>query len=140
MSIYDDAILKLQTHVLALSDVTVKSAPNHPTEGLPQLPASFVYIGNGTATAESADTVRIMPTLIVDVHFSPNIFKHAFGNVNALIPELCKRLAGDPTLGATVDTIIFPINYSVFPYEWNQTFTIVARFEIPVKFRKEPIT
>lgn len=68
MSIYGDAIVKIQAHILALVDVDINAAPDNPTEGAETLPMAISYIANGTATAESADTVRILPTVYTDIH------------------------------------------------------------------------
>ena len=50
------------------------------------------------------------------------------------------RLAGDPTLGGTVDTIVFPVSFAVSAVQWNTIPTQMISFTIPVKYRESPIT
>jgi hypothetical protein len=55
-----------------------------------------------------------------------------------------QRLAGDPTLDGNVDTIVFPVEFEISPYEWGTAGgvvpTILVRFIIPIKIRAVPTT
>jgi hypothetical protein len=66
--------------------------------------------------------------------------KSAYTQLDLIIPEFLKRLAGDPTLGGTVDTIVFPVSFSVQPAQWDKVVTQMVSFKVPVKYREGPIT
>ena len=66
--------------------------------------------------------------------------KGAYTQINLIIPEFLERLAGDPTLGATVETIVFPVSFEVSPVQWNTIPTQMVSFTVPVKYRESPIT
>ena len=140
MSLIDDAILKLQTHALALTTETVRAAPSYPVDTAAVLPLAIAYIAEGTAQADDVTTARLLLTINVDFHVRRDSMKSAYTQLDNIIPEFLKRLAGDPTLGGTVDTIIFPVSFTVGPTQWNQVVTQMASFSIPLKFRESPIT
>lgn len=140
MSIIDDAILRLQTHALAISSVTVRAAPSHPVEDAAVLPLAIAHIVEGSGQADDATTARLLLTVGVDFHVSRVSLKGAYSDLDKIIPEYLQRLAGDPTLGGYVDTIIFPVTFTVAPAMWDREVTQMASFRIPLKFREVPIT
>ena len=140
MSLIDDAILKLQTHALALSTETVRAAPSYPVEDATVLPLAIAYISQGTGQADDVTTARLLLTVNVDFHVNRSIMKSAYSQLDNIIPEFLRRLAGDPTLGGTVDTIVFPVSFTVGPAQWNRVVTQMASFSVPLKFRESPIT
>lgn len=140
MSLIDDAISKLQAHALACTSTTIKAAPDYPPEDASILPLAVAYIASGTAQADNATTTRLLLTVNVDIHFSRVTLRSAYTQLNAIIPEYFKRLAGDPTLGGAVETIIFPASVRVVPTDWNGIATSMAQFSIPLKFLETPIT
>jgi hypothetical protein len=140
MSIIDDAILQLQTHALALTSEDVRAAPSYPVETASVLPLAIAYILDGTAEAVEATTVKMLYTINVDFHVRRDSMKSAYTQLNNIIPEFIQRLAGDPTLGATVDTINFPVTFTVTPAQWDAVVTQMASFSVPLKFRETPTT
>jgi hypothetical protein len=140
MSIIDDAIVKLQAHALALSTVTIRGAPSYPVEDAAVLPLAITHIESGTGQADDASTARLLITLSVDFHVDRLSIKSAYTQLDLIIPEFLKRLAGDPTLGATVDTIVFPVTFQVMPAQWDKVVTQMVSFKVPVKYREGPIT
>lgn len=140
MSIIDDAIVKIQTHALALSDEDIKGAPNYPVEDASVLPLVITYIAEGTGQADDATEARLLLTIGCDFHVNRSPIKGAYEQLQGIIPEFLRRLAGDPTLGATVDTIVFPVSFTVQPAQWNTVTTQMAAFRIQLKFREDPIT
>jgi hypothetical protein len=140
MSIIDDAILQLQTHALELTSENIKSAPSYPVETAASMPLVITYISEGTAEAVEATTVKMLYTINVDFHVNRTSMKSAYTQINNIIPEYIQRLAGDPTLGDTVDTINFPISFTVGPAQWDTMVTQMASLSIPVKFRESPTT
>ncbi len=139
MSVIDDAIKKLQAHALACTSTTIKAAPDYPPEDASILPLAVAYIAEGTGQADNATTARLLLTVNVDIHFSRVSLKSAYTQLNAIIPEYLKRLAGDPTLGGTVETINFPVSFRVVPAEWGSLVTSMAQFQVPLKFMETPI-
>lgn len=139
-SIIDDAILKLQTHALALTSESIRGAPNHPIEDASTLPLAITYIAEGNGGAQDASTAQMLFTVNVDFHVNRSPIKFAYSQLQNIIPEFIKRLAGDPTLGGTVDTITFPVNFVVQPAQWDTVVTQMASFKVVLKFRKDPIT
>ena len=140
MSIIDDAVLKLQTHALALSTVTVRAAPSYPVEDAAVLPLAIAHIIDGSGQADEASTARLLLTVGVDFHVNRTTMKGAYTALDLIIPEFLRRLAGDPTLGSTVDTIVFPVTFTVTPAQWDSVVTQAVFFRVPLKFREDPIT
>lgn len=140
MSIIDDAIGRLQYHALAITSETVRGAPSYPTEDASVLPLAIAYIANGTGSADDASTARLLLTVNVDFHVNRMSMKSAYTQLNNIIPEYLRRLAGDPTLNAKVDTIVFPVSFTVMPAQWDKVVTQMASFQVPLKFRETPIT
>ena len=140
MSIIDDAVVKLQAHALALSTVTVRAAPAFPVEDAAVLPLAIAHIVEGSGQADEATTARLLMTVGVDFHVNRTTMKGAYTALDLIIPEFLKRLAGDPTLGATVDTIVFPVTFTVTPAQWDSVVTQAVFFRVPLKFREDPIT
>ena len=140
MSLIDDAIQKLQAHALAITAETVRGAPSYPTEDATVLPLAIAYIAQGTGAADDVTTARLLLTVNVDFHVRRDVMKSAYTQLDNIIPEYLRRLAGDPTLGGTVDTIVFPVSFNVGPAQWNAVVTQMASFNIPLKFRESPIT
>ena len=138
MSIIDDAIVQLQTHALAITSEDVRAAPSYPVDTAASLPLAIAYIAEGTAEAIEATTVKMLYTVNVDFHVRRDSMKSAYTQLDNIIPEFLKRLAGDPTLGDTVDTINFPVSFSVTPAQWDTVVTQMASFAIPLKFRESP--
>ena len=64
--------------------------------------------------------------------------KVAYSQLDVIIPDFSKRLAGDPTLGGTVDTIVFPVSFEVGPAQLDAIVTQMASFSIPIKIKTTP--
>lgn len=139
MSAIDDAIARLQDIALACTAVKVRGAPDYPVEDAGVLPLAIAYPADGSCSAEDATTARMLLTLRVDIHVSRISIKAAYQQINAIIPEYLRRLAGDPTLSGAVDTIVFPVTFSVAPAEWDKVVTQMVSFTIPVKVRETPL-
>ena len=140
MSVIDDAITKLQAHALALTDTEINGAPDKPIESASVLPLAIAHISEGTGQADDVTTARLLLTVSVDIHVSRAIMKSAYTQINNIIPEYLKRLAGDPTLGGTVDTINFPVSFAVSPAVWDAVTTQMISFKVPLKFLETPTT
>ncbi len=141
MSIIDDAVARLQYHALAITSETVRGAPSYPVEDASVLPLAIAYISSGTGSVDDSTTARLLLTVNVDIHVNRVVsMKSAYGQLNNIIPEYLQRLAGDPTLNGKVDTIIFPVSFTVTPAQWDRAVTQMVSFSIPLKFRENPTT
>lgn len=149
MSAIDNAIAKLQDHVQACTTVAFKSAQDYPTDNVEPFPCSVAFIGGGQFNFTNATVHINFPVISLELHFSRVNLKQAYQQIDAIAIELPKRLAKDPTLGGTIDTIIAsrdnPITYEVRPFQWTpQGVTPIItsqmlKFNIPVKTLQAPI-
>lgn len=142
MSVIDSAISRLTTLALACSssDVTIRHAPDKPIEDATVLPLVITHILSGEATANNATTCQLEPVIAVDFHFSRIWLKQAYTEIDAVVPAFSVRLAGDPTLNGTIDTIQFPVSFEVSPAEWDRVITQMLRFIIPIKTLETPVS
>jgi hypothetical protein len=77
----------------------------------------------------------------VDFYTNVQILKDAFQKSDDFVMEFPRRLAGDPTLNGTVDTITFPVLVSEpTRREWNGVPFLFRRITVPVKILDTPIT
>jgi len=132
MSIIDDAILRLQ--VLADACTGINNTPQYPTDDASVLPLAIAHIGGGTGDQPNATDTKLMINLSVDFHFDRSILRLTYQKIDALVPEYIQRLGGDPTLGGTISTIVFPVAFTVSPADWDSIITQMVSFTIPVKF------
>lgn len=151
MSSIDDAIARIQAIALELTTVQINSAPDYPIETLDPLPMAISYLTSGTLYFVNSTTQKNFPTINVEFHFSRLNLRQANQQVNAVAIEFPQRLAGDPTLNSTVDTIVAtqnqPLNYVRRPFTWREQsasqpslITDMLMFTVPVKLLKEPTT
>jgi len=138
MSVIDDAITRLQTIALLCSGI--KGAPDKPCEDFLVAPLAIAHISEGTGGVDNSTTARLLLTVSVDFHFSRVSMKGAYTQINKLIPEYLQRLAGDPTLNGKVDTIVFPVSFTVSAAQWDKVVTQMVSFKIPLKFIETPTT
>ena len=139
MSKIDDAIARIQDIVLSSTDLTIKAAPDWPTESLSMMPLAITHIGSGSGSQDNATTTRFVLNLKTDVYFDVHVLKLAYQSIDKFIPEFIKRLGGDPTLNGTVQNIVFPIEFVVEGSEFNTVPAILVSFNIPVKVLENPI-
>jgi hypothetical protein len=139
MSVIDDAVAKLQDHILACTTVTVRLAPDYPVSDASMLPISIAHLVEGSGQADDASSARLLVTANVDVHFSRQSLKDAYQKIDAIAVEYLRRLAGDPTLGGTIDTIVFPVSFTVSPAQWDAIQTHMITFIVPFKELTTPI-
>lgn len=139
-NIITDAVERLQYHALAITGTRVKGAPAYPVDDASVLPLAIAYIAEGSGSIDDSTTARLLLTVKVDFHVSRVTMRSAYYELNAIIPEYLRKLAGDPTLNGKVDTIVFPVTFAVMPAQWDRVTTQMASFSIPLKFRETPST
>lgn len=140
----DNAIARLQDLVQECTTLTIKSAPDYPIENADPFPMSVAYISGGDFEFTTSTMTRIFPTLTLEIHFNRTNLKLAYQSINAIALELPRRLAKDPTLNGTVDTIIATkdrrIPFTVAPFEFGAVKSQMLRFDIPIKTLQTPTT
>jgi hypothetical protein len=137
MSIIDDAIQRVQAIALACTDVVITSAPALPVDdSMSRSPTSIAYLKDGEIIQVSAGFTRWIASIGCDIYFNRTSVKEAYRQIQLFIPDMVKRLGGDPTLNGTVDNIIYPIKFNVVGASFGGTDTLyqVIQFDIPVKF------
>jgi hypothetical protein len=127
----ENAVKRLQ--VLALSCAEIKHAPDYPTEDAAVLPFAVAHLSSGTASPDNKTTLRFLPIVNVDFHFSRVNLANAYRQASAVALEYSAKLGGDPTLAGAVDTIVFPVTFDVAAAEWDRVTTLMLRFSIPLK-------
>jgi hypothetical protein len=158
MSSIDTAIARIQDIALALNTITdvngnsvvILSAPDYPIEAAPPFPACSSYLGGGEFNMVNATVHKNFPNIVTEFHLSRVNVKQAYKQINAIAIEFPQRLAGDPTLNGTVETIVSGLDnrvtYTVRPFIWreqtntqSQIMSQMIAFTIPVKLLKSPI-
>ena len=138
MTVVDNAIARLQ--VLALRCTDIKKAPDYPIEDATALPLAIAHIVSGDGIADNATTAQLDLTVNVDFHFARVNIKDAYTRINRIVPEYLQRLCGDPTLNGTIDTIQFPVTFSVSPAQWDTIVTQMVSFAVTFKTLEVPVT
>lgn len=144
----DSALTRIDNIVKAMSSVTFRGALDFPTDSPPPFPFALAYLGGGEFHATNATIHHNFPAINVEFHFSRLNPSQASKQINAVALEFPKRLAGDPTLNSTIDTIVMgrdePIQYTVRPFQWsapNVTPIVTSQmllFSIPIKTLQAP--
>lgn len=140
MSVVDTAIARLQDLVQSCTDTVVKSAPDYPIEDATSLPLAITHITNGTGVKNEYTTVQLIVNLSVDVHFARVNLKDCYQRIDKFIPEFLCRLGGDSTLNGAIDTINWPVSFTVAPAQWDAITTQMVSFTVPIKTLETPIT
>ena len=128
------AITRLQALALACTDI--KAAPSTPVEDAGVLPISIAHLTAGQFSADDATAYRGLHVINVDFHFARMSMKDAYTRIDRLIQEYAGRLAGDPRLANAVDTIVFPVPYSVSAVQWDSVATQMVSFQVTIKIRE----
>lgn len=129
----DTATARIQDIVLAMTGITIKSAPDYPVENADPFPFVASYANAGEFNVPSKGWLTNFPVIAVEFHLSRVNIKQMQQQINAICYEFPQRLAADPTLNGTIDTIRFPVAYTVEPFAWGQVVSQRVLFTLPVK-------
>jgi len=136
----DTAIQRIQTLALASSS-DMKLAPDKPITNAATLPMSLAHLGGGQSAATNSTTNVFIPTIFVDFYFNSSWLKQAFTQIDSVIVNFANRLAGDPTLNGTRDTIVFPVTWEApSTAEIGGIDMLMVRFNVPVKSLETPVS
>lgn len=138
----DNAVERLQDFALGMTGITIKSAPDYPIENADPLPMCVAYGASGNFYSVNASTLLNFPNIIVEFHFSRVNLKQMAQQINAVIFEYPKRIANDPTLDGSVDTVVMtqgqPLEYTSRPFAFGSVQTQMLQFTVPVKLLQAP--
>ena len=139
----DLAITRLQDLIMECTTVTIKSAPDYPIENADPFPMSIAYVSGVSAYAMNGTTTPVFPVITLEIHFSRVNLRDTYIKMNSIALELPRRIAGDPTLSGTVDTVIMtrdePIEGTITPFDWGGVKSEMLKFQIRVKMLETPI-
>lgn len=157
MSSIDNAIARIQEIALALSTIpdgtggttSIKSAPEYPIEAPNAWPGAITYLAGGEFSLTNYTVHHNFPLVWCEFHFNRANLKQAYQQIHAVAIEFPQRLAGDPTLNGTVETVVGGadnrIVYSVRPFVWQEEgpnkpriVSQMLRFDLPIKLLKAP--
>jgi hypothetical protein len=140
----DNAAARVQDIVLQMSSITIKSAPDYPIEAADACPFVASFAGSGEFYAGNATMLKNFPVLNVEFHLSRVNIKQMQQQINAIVYEFPRRIAGDPTLNGTVETVVMTdesrITYTVTPFEWAGVTTQRVLFQLPIKLKLSDMT
>jgi hypothetical protein len=140
----DNAAARLADLARGMTSITIKSAPDYMVENVEPCPFAAIYASGARVYATNSTVLHNYVTIAVEFHVSRVNIKVMQQQANAIMYEFPRRLAGDPTLNGTVETILFsadnPIEATSGPFEWGQVTTHRILFPVPVKFRPAPQT
>ena len=138
-----NAIARLQDIALACTTITIKSAPDYPLENAEPTPFVIAHMQSGDIIASNKTMLKPIVMVNSDFYFSAVNLKQAYQQMDLLIMEYSKRLAGDPTLNGTVTTIILgedrhPTFENLGIGKWGTIDLQLLRFSIPIKSLETP--
>jgi hypothetical protein len=140
----DNVIARINAIGRALTSVNVRSAADYPTESADPFPMMVSFVGNGQARFVNATMLLIFPEINVEFHFSRTNLRQAQKDINATIIEFPRRLAGDPTLAAAIDTVVSdqgqPISFTQRPAKYGEIASEMLLFVIRVKAVQSPLS
>jgi len=139
-SVIDQAINAIQNMALEIQPIDIKAAPDYPVDSALILPLAITHITGGTGQADDSTQARLLLDVNCDIHLQRENIAMTYQQINQIIPDFLKRLAGNPTLDGTVQTINFPVSVTVQPVDFNGIPTHMVSFAIPLKFLETPTT
>lgn len=110
------AVTQVQTLAAALSGV--RSAPTKPPESPSAYPFAASYIGAVETTKPSATLTISVYTIVTEIHISRKDLGRDIDTLNAYPTAFTAAIWGDPTLAATVDTVLTCTGLYT-PLEWG---------------------
>lgn len=134
----DSAIARLQDLSQACTSVTIKSAPDYPPENAEPAPFSIAHLASARGVGQSQGMLKFLPVINVDFYFSMVNLKQVYQQLDAIALEFTQRVAGDPTLNATISTVRSGDDEGITcedvgALDWGSVPFHVLRFSIPLK-------
>lgn len=114
----DAAVRALQA--LMLAGVTgLREAPSVLTETPNVFPCSRCYPWEGEFTRLNSATRHNMQTIALDVHVARRDLRHDMTTLAPLLDAIGGVLVNNPTISGTVDTIEYPVRWSLKAWSWD---------------------
>lgn len=140
----DNAVARIQELALAMTEIEIKSAPDYPIENADPFPFVASFPVSGEFWVDNATLLHNFPVVRIEFHVSRGNIKIMQQQVNAIIHEFPRRLAGDPKLASSIDTSKMtkdePVPYTSGIGEWGAIKSQMVVFNLPLKIRQAPIT
>lgn len=138
----DAAVARIQDLALAMTSITIKSAPDYPIENPDPFPFVASYPASGQFWVDNATLLHDFVTIQIEFHLSRVNLKQMVQQINAIVYEFPQRLAGDPTLDGNVATMVMsrdePVPFASRPFEWGKVTSHMVLFSVPLKLRLAP--
>lgn len=142
MNAIDNAVARIQELALAMSSISIKSAPDYPIENADPFPFVASFPTSGEFWVDNASLMHNFPVVRIEFHLSRVNIKQMQQQINAIVYEFPRRLAGDPTLNATIDTSKMtrdePVTYTTVVSDWGAVKSHTMVFSLPLKLRLAP--
>jgi hypothetical protein len=143
MSAITSAIARVQDIAQACTTVVFKSAPDYPIESADPFPMSIAFVSSVSAYAANSSTTILFPIITLELHFSRINLKDTYTKLNEIAIEFPRRIAGDPTLNGTVDTVICTdddrLEGTIAPFDWGNIKSQCLKFDIKFKTMQTPL-
>jgi hypothetical protein len=128
------AVTALQALVNSLSGM--REAPAYLTEVPHIFPCARAYPWDGEWTGMGGGWKKSLATIALDIHVARRDMRRDLDTLYPFVDLVGNLLADNPTLSATVDTIKFPVTWSMRSFTWDAAGSVVTvgfRFLITVK-------
>jgi hypothetical protein len=117
-----------------IADVTgIRSAPTAPRDLEAAFPASVCFPRSGRFENPSSGLIIGYHTLVIQIHYPRVELSRAYTTIVPYLEKIAEVLIDDPTLGATVTTIVEDIQYSFGQMAYGEVPTLGWQFEVTVK-------
>lgn len=126
------AVGRIQELVAQLTNI--RAAPAWPLENLDALPMAMSWPTGGEVGAGDDTYCKGIHRIRTEIYQSRVTLPQAVSTLAAYAESFPKILSGDPTLDGEVDTIVFPVSYTMQPIQFGSGTTVLALvFETTVK-------
>jgi len=113
----------------------IEVAYSYSPESIVVMPAIVNYPLRGTDTREEASTIRSLYVFGAELHVCRGILRSAEELVRPFPIRFSNALWADPTIGGTVDTVLY-LRHAFTPIKYAGEWHMGVRFEFGVKMRR----
>ena len=126
------AMTQIQT--VARSLTGIKSAPAQVTDSTSAFPFVITFPRRVESTAQNTFDKSVF-TVFTEIHVARGIVGDAIVTGAGLYEDLRDALNADPTLAATVDTIVYPIVATFGELEWGTPAVKTVGWRLEITFK-----
>jgi hypothetical protein len=127
------AITALQALVLNVTGI--REAPAYSTEAPTIFPCSVCLPYEGDMTGMGGTWRKNVDTVTLDIHVARRDLKWDIRTLTPYVDSISNMLAANPTISASVDTIVYPVPWRLMVMDWaaGNVKTICIRFLVTFK-------